>query len=63
MWLRIRSWHVFDRWSTVDSAVAITMCGLRKWLADGTLNAEPDLDEKTCERCFRIRESRDKRGV
>lgn len=54
MWLKMNSWHIFGEWSKTDEHVAITLCGRRKWLADGTLDSEPDLDDKTCETCFRV---------
>jgi hypothetical protein len=57
MWFRIRSWHIFDVWSEVDEHTAISLCGRRKYVVDGTLNAEPGPEEKTCERCFQIREA------
>jgi hypothetical protein len=58
MWFLIRSWHIFLRWSAVDEHTAITFCGRRRYVVDGTLNAEPDTEGKTCERCFQIREAK-----
>jgi hypothetical protein len=58
MWFRIRSWHIFDFWSEVDESVAISLCGRRKYVVDRTLNQDPDPEDKTCERCFQIREAK-----
>lgn len=55
LWTRIKSWHLTDE--VVDPAYVRTLCGLR-WDETLARDPEPPADQKTCERCFQIREGR-----
>lgn len=61
-WVKLRSWHltaevrqtITDRPSTMDPYV--TLCG-RLGPIGVPPASEPDPGERTCERCFQIREA------
>ena len=63
-WARIRSWHLTHLTysppggASFDWVVRVrTLCGRLVELRSPTL-AKPPEDERTCERCFQIREGR-----
>lgn len=53
-YIRIRSVHVVRTWTRVPGR-AITLCGR---MATGATSDELPLEEKSCETCLRLKESR-----
>lgn len=58
LWAKIRSWHLTPATVPADSPPGVirTLCGLYA-PDDVARQAEPPNGEKTCETCFRVRES------
>jgi hypothetical protein len=64
-WARIRSWHLVDREAGSGAGGTgfylnlKTICGKLASIPSGEVTlAHPPEDERTCERCFQIREGR-----